>query len=1343
MKFANFRSRGLRNRCEPCTCRTRSHFFFMDDNSAYNVDTGGTIWYQEADSYQWKQLYKCRNYIPWSGGVGRLDHVLRAANGSTVYPNFSMRVPCGRPMSGSFIGFQTDFNSCVVFYQGSIVYDGEYRSDCDAELIFDNQYDDVFFDAGYAYSYSNYLTEQNCNNNSPPGRDTPLYRNSDGLWDIDEITGVWTHIPATFFEPGDMTPVFTMSWVSDAMSPPKTDFGWGLATLQESLPYDTGMHLGTNETGSLVWFTTKKRNEHWWRFAGQVADKDDLPDIVQLSEWECTDEEGNPIGTGVNDYDVIVVGEGDYWDGDVYYLKDGQWIKHAGTYGEMVMSFPTGCVLHESTKGVTTEKINGKCVTKPDAWIGNIASVQSCGDLALLNANVKELDRIILHAGQVIAQETAVGRKSAVEMNDTFSCAFSKHYWGAPMTPRSYAAADGICFMRFTLADGSTRHIITYYDGEWTITWDETTAPNEPVWECTLNSNGQQPNSFWLAIGRTWDTGIWERKIFYKGELKKTNIYDPANYVNQTGVIFPIGQFAQSTAAYPCPRQNPGETADRYDMWDEFGTLISPCSEVYLWCNGMAISEVDPNYYQPKTETATASYSYTEEQRNYSTCAVTNTTQYTRFERVNYNKAFVPALGLTLYTGGNMVQTYSVNGGEEQYPYPSYGFTTRPAHIATNYSIDMTTPLPVCNTPRPEYFTFVPSETGFQSNGLRLEPCQNGWYADPPEVAAWVKEVDNDLQEDNEEGVEVSFDTTFVGIYGLSSTGYYPSSADTFLAETTTQRLIIPQSTGRSTCGGYPATEYNYLSTYEIPVWNRVFYVTNNYSFYYRQFSPNHQSYSNLIIPEDKDGNATGEFLVNLVITDTVASWRTRGTTYGVHNKSLGWTIHSDGTATKTFYCLQAEYEWVEDEYGYYYYDGRLYKQVKKYITHVLIIEADVSGMFFYNYRVLDYYTVEEGNVYNQTLFYKLCVTPLESMELYCGYVIETVEVQIPVEEEPYDYYDDDYYYGYNYYDYTLDYYDRVYWKGVVIYESPLKEEGTHSISCLCSAARMIKITEHRGGLFVKTIVFIDGINVWESSDENDKITKSDCCTIGEHRYALLGINDFVEEVDDTAEPVTLTDGTQAHCIEDDIYETDDGAFFIKNKALLKKTITDNRERYLFCNGGQIASNKRYDGIYFCGDFLLCTYVDDDYLSGWRDEWAEWLDLGDVAMGVDRKWSPNPGWGDAMPPTPKDFTPDGLKLWDYYKSVYPGFAVDVFSGGGSLGTFKLSDANSPIHYDHLGIGIVWLLFAEFYHRNRYDIGTMPWTLEGTPMCRKNKLLIPFDGGITTCVDNEVRRRQFP
>jgi len=130
----------------------------LDDGSVYNVDTAGVIWYQAASSFVWRELYRCRNYIPWSGGVGRLDHVMRDERG---FPGdggrLSSRVPAGRPMSGSFIGFQTDVTSCVVFLHGKIVYEGEYRSDCDAELVFSNQDGCYFYNYDRA-AYRNWLT---------------------------------------------------------------------------------------------------------------------------------------------------------------------------------------------------------------------------------------------------------------------------------------------------------------------------------------------------------------------------------------------------------------------------------------------------------------------------------------------------------------------------------------------------------------------------------------------------------------------------------------------------------------------------------------------------------------------------------------------------------------------------------------------------------------------------------------------------------------------------------------------------------------------------------------------------------------------------------------------------------------------------------------------------------------------------------------------------------------------------------------------------------------------------------------------------------------------------------
>jgi hypothetical protein len=108
--------------------------------------------------------------------------------------------------------------------------------------------------------------------------------------------------------------------------------------------------------------------------------------------------------------------------------------------------------------------------------------------------------------------------------------------------------------------------------------------------------------------------------------------------------------------------------------------------------------------------------------------------------------------------------------------------------------------------------------------------------------------------------------------------------------------------------------------------------------------------------------------------------------------------------------------------------------------------------------------------------------------------------------------------------------------------------------------------------------------------------------------------------------------------------------------TMVKKTITDTRKRYLCCNGSVIKDdNKKYDGLHCCGDYVLCTYVDDDYLSGWRDDVFEWQDGGNTLHVKKRKWRANPGWGDNIPPPAADRT-----WWDFYKMLYPGYKIDVF-----------------------------------------------------------------------------------
>ena len=144
-------------------------------------------------------------------------------------------------------------------------------------------------------------------------------------------------------------------------------------------------------------------------------------------------------------------------------------------------------------------------------------------------------------------------------------------------------------------------------------------------------------------------------------------------------------------------------------------------------------------------------------------------------------------------------------------------------------------------------------------------------------------------------------------------------------------------------------------------------------------------------------------------------------------------------------------------------------------------------------------------------------------------------------------------------------------------------------------------------------------------------------------------------------------------------------------------------------------------------------------MSGWKNERFELDEFGQwIGFHVDRKYSPHPGWGDRKPPSASD-----REMWDYYKVVYPGFAVDVFYQGAMIGTFKISDANSPIYYDKLGTSQLWQLLAVFFAGVGHGVGSALWTLEGTPVCGHGKLLIPYDGGITTVAGTVAERRVFP
>jgi len=182
--------------------------------------------------------------------------------------------------------------------------------------------------------------------------------------------------------------------------------------------------------------------------------------------------------------------------------------------------------------------------------------------------------------------------------------------------------------VKFTLADGSVRHSLRYFNGtEWVGTWEETTPPNEPVWESGLGSPLREEyaphNCFWLAIGRTSAEGIIERKIFHKGELTASFSYNADFYetTEWSWLHLPTGQFAACWATYQCPKQLRGE-ATRYCIWDESGGLVQHCARVRFWCNGWAFSEIEEGGgdYDLKMDTVADGYSYTTIIRKPDTC---------------------------------------------------------------------------------------------------------------------------------------------------------------------------------------------------------------------------------------------------------------------------------------------------------------------------------------------------------------------------------------------------------------------------------------------------------------------------------------------------------------------------------------------------------------------------------------------------------------------------------------------------------------------------------------------------------------------------------------------------
>jgi hypothetical protein len=380
-----------------------------------------------------------------------------------------------------------------------------------------------------------------------------------------------------------------------------------------------------------------------------------------------------------------------------------------------------------------------------------------------------------------------------------------------------------------------------------------------------------------------------------------------------------------------------------------------------------------------------------------------------------------------------------------------------------------------------------------------------------------------------------------------------------------------------------------------------------------------------------------------------------------------------------------------------------------------------------------DYFGVGQSHL-QKTIWYAICTTPNPPFYSYCNYIFRPTG--------------------------TGDHYRiTMTWNGIFQYMSPVPSNGFFEIAGCCAVGSMIAISEivyapgnnrdpEDPSNTHQYRIFIEGTEVYTGEVtplyERERIAVFDCCgTHWErnqytHRYALLGTGDVIEEADIGDDTMTLTDGTVAIRYVDENEEpteyfvTEDGVRFIPNEVLAKKTITDTRVRRLFHNGAQVSENKRYDGLYCCGEYALCTYVDDDYLSGWKDE----RESGET-IETDRKWTAHPNWGDNSPPAARN-----REQWDDYRSVYPGFAVDVFHAGTNVGTLKLSDANSPMHFDRLGMGAIWLIRAVRDSVVRHSIGNVPWSLEGAPVCHVGKLLIPFDGGLTTCVGDTSERRVF-
>jgi hypothetical protein len=420
-------------------------------------------------------------------------------------------------------------------------------------------------------------------------------------------------------------------------------------------------------------------------------------------------------------------------------------------------------------------------------------------------------------------------------------------------------------------------------------------------------------------------------------------------------------------------------------------------------------------------------------------------------------------------------------------------------------------------------------------------------------------------------------------------------------------------------------------------------------------------------------------------------------------------------------------------------------RYVRSYTTHIVTVEADMIERYgvpvYINLTVAGYTTetfdfgeldpadYERAYTFGgginaditKTAWYKNC-NANNPIFVNCGYVVA--------------------------YDNTENGRSTVSWQGKVVYTSPTRAEGDWMMGSCCGAASMLVISTmlKADAMSYKETeydVYIEGNHVYSVKD-SPTVT---CCAThgGAYRYGLLRVQYLTETADIGEDTMTLTDGTHAERDNGDTFVTSDGVSFRPDEAIAKKTITDDRQRMLFCNGHLIGTNKRYDGLYCCGDYMICVYVDDDYLSGWDD-----LEVTTIENKIDddvfiqqiytywHKWSANPGWAEKSPPPAKN-----RKEWDKYNADYPGFAVDVFYEGKHVGNFKLSDANSPVCYDHLqqDMRMAWLIMA--VRLFGLGIGQVPWSLEGTPKCRANKLLLPYDGGLQTCINDETERKVFP